>query len=51
MENKESENLFRRVHQKVQERKDHIREVQQADSERRSAKANEEAKREGFDRT
>jgi hypothetical protein len=50
MENKESENLFRMVHQKVQERKDRIHEAQQADSERRLAKASEEAKREGFDR-
>ena len=50
MENEELENLFRKVHRKVQERRDRIREVQQADSERRSAKANEEAKREGFDR-
>ena len=50
MANKESENLFRKVHQKVQERKDRIREAQQDDSELRMERAKEEAKREGFDR-
>ena len=50
MDNEESENLFRKVHRKVQERRDRIREAQQADSERRSKKAEEEAKCEGFDR-
>ena len=49
MENEESENLFRKVHRKVQERRDRIREAQQADAELRSQRA-EEAKREGLDR-
>jgi hypothetical protein len=50
MENKESENLFRKVHQAVQKRKERIREAQQADSELRLERANEEAKRGGLDR-
>ena len=50
MENEESENLFRKVHRKVQERRDRIREAQQADSELRAERVKEEAKREGFDR-
>jgi len=50
MENKESESLFRKVHRKIQERRDCIREAQQADSELRAEMAKEEAKRKGFDR-
>jgi len=41
MENERSENLFRKVHRMVQERRDEIREAQQADSERRAKKAEE----------
>ena len=50
MENERSENMFHKVHRMVQERRDQIREDQQADSERRAKKVEQEAKREGFDR-
>jgi hypothetical protein len=50
MDKEKPSNQFQEVHQKVQERKDRIREAQQADSELRLARAKEEAKREGFDR-
>jgi hypothetical protein len=50
MATEESQNLFRKVHQEVQERRDRIHEARRADSERRSTKEQEEADREGFNR-
>jgi len=50
MDKQPSPNLFREVHRQVQERRDRIREEQQGDTQRREAKAKEEAKWEGFDR-
>jgi hypothetical protein len=50
MNSDDSENLFRKVHRIVQERREHVSEEQQVDSERRSARDKEEAKREVFDR-
>jgi hypothetical protein len=50
MDKEPSPNLFREVHRQVQERRDRIREKQEADNQRREAKTKEEAQREGFKR-
>jgi hypothetical protein len=49
-EKEKPSNQFQEVHRKVHERRDRIREAQQADSELRSQRAKEEAKRDGLDR-
>jgi hypothetical protein len=49
MDNQPPTNLFREVHRQVKERRDRIREEQESDTERREAKAKEEAERQGFE--
>ncbi len=51
MESKKPTNPFQEVHKQVQERVDRAREVRQKDGELRRKKADEEAVREGFDRS
>jgi hypothetical protein len=51
MEDKKPLNLFQEVHAKVQERLDRAREAQSNDSVLRKKRSDEEAMREGFDRS
>jgi hypothetical protein len=50
MENNQPLSPFQEVHKKIQEARDHIREVGEKDAERRKKTTEAEAVREGFNR-